>query len=581
MSTLRIRRVIAAAALVVGGLTGACSEPTSTDGVNAPPTEAPTTPTPAGALRVAPDTVTMVPGDSMYFVAVDSLASGSRGAATVAWSASGGTVDSAGLFRAPSQPGSYRVIARGANGADSALVVVGAGLDTSATPVTGTDSTASALLSGLQLDALPATLGLAPGGKQQFTAVARYAGRTYSIQASWLASGGTITSGGYFTAPTSSGSYRVIARLVIASYGISLADTSIVTVGSGTTTPPTTPTPTLSSVVLTPATASLALGATQQFTAQGRMSDGSATSVSVTWGATGGTVTPGGLYTAGGTAGTFRVIAVQQGGTRADTSAVTVTASAPTLTAVEVTPASASVATGATQQFSALGRMSDNSTSSVTVTWSATGGAITPGGLYTAGTTAGAYRVIAVQQGGTRADTSAVTVTSTPPASGTVANPGALPAASGQLKNVAAYTALNVRGMAAGSSYTDPVTGVRVWKVTSATCADVEQFERALVLGGPGAGEPGVGAGEVDVVHPDGQRVPGGLHAGRGVLQLAASALGDEDADVLEEPGDAAARVRGGGEPVAAVRHGDQHVRRYRVVPGGLQHRRLAAAGQG
>ena len=56
------------------------------------------------------------------------------------------------------------------------------------------------------------------------------------------------------------------------------------------------------------------------------MSDGSATSVSVTWSATGGTITTGGLYTAGATAGTFRVIAVRQGDTLADTSAVTITA---------------------------------------------------------------------------------------------------------------------------------------------------------------------------------------------------------------------------------------------------------------
>ena len=48
-----------------------------------------------------------------------------------------------------------------------------------------------------------------------------------------------------------------------------------------------------------------------------------------------------------------------------------------------------------------------------------------------------------------------------------MANPSALPTASGQLKNLTAYTALNVRGMAAGGSYADPVTGVRVWKMTS------------------------------------------------------------------------------------------------------------------
>ena len=54
----------------------------------------------------------------------------------------------------------------------------------------------------------------------------------------------------------------------------------------------------------------------------------------MTYSATGGTITTGGLYTAGSTAGTFRVIAAQQGGTLADTAAVTITAPPPTLTQV-------------------------------------------------------------------------------------------------------------------------------------------------------------------------------------------------------------------------------------------------------
>jgi len=45
--------------------------------------------------------------------------------------------------------------------------------------------------------------------------------------------------------------------------------------------------------------------------------------VSVAWNATGGTITPGGLYTAGTTAGTFRVIATS--GTLADTASITIT----------------------------------------------------------------------------------------------------------------------------------------------------------------------------------------------------------------------------------------------------------------
>ena len=48
------------------------------------------------------------------------------------------------------------------------------------------------------------------------------------------------------------------------------------------------------------------------------------------------------------------------------------------------------------------------------VTWSATGGTITAGGLYTAGAAAGTFRVIATREGDTPADTSTVTVTSTP-----------------------------------------------------------------------------------------------------------------------------------------------------------------------
>ena len=61
------------------------------------------------------------------------------------------------------------------------------------------------------------------------------------------------------------------------------------------------------------------------------MSDNSTAGVAVTWSATGGTVSGSGLYTAGSAPGTYRIIAVEQGGTKADTSAITVSAPAPTL----------------------------------------------------------------------------------------------------------------------------------------------------------------------------------------------------------------------------------------------------------
>jgi WD40 repeat protein len=46
-------------------------------------------------------------------------------------------------------------------------------------------------------------------------------------------------------------------------------------------------------------------------------------------------------------------------------------------------------------------------------------------------------------------------------------DPTLLPVATGQRPNVTAYAALNVPNQPAGFSYRDPVTGVKVWKVTS------------------------------------------------------------------------------------------------------------------
>ena len=188
--------------------------------------------------------------------------------------------------------------------------------------------------------------------------------------------------------------------------------------------PHTMPAPVLQQLILTPATAAVQVGATQQFSVSGKMSDGSTTSVTATYTATGGAITSGGLYTAGSTAGSYRVIAKISGGTLADTSTVTVTAAPPVLQQLILTPATASVQVGATQQFSVSGKMSDGSTTSVTATYTATGGAITSGGLYTAGSTAGSYRVIAKVSGGTLADTSTVTVTAATGRTYTTAFPG-------------------------------------------------------------------------------------------------------------------------------------------------------------
>jgi parallel beta-helix repeat protein len=82
------------------------------------------------------------------------------------------------------------------------------------------------------------------------------------------------------------------------------------------------------------------------------------------------------------------------------------------LAAVVLTPASASLATGATYRFAAVGRMSDSTVVPINVTYLATGGTITPDGNYSAGQSPGSYRVVAKATAGTLADTAQVSVVS-------------------------------------------------------------------------------------------------------------------------------------------------------------------------
>ncbi len=169
----------------------------------------------------------------------------------------------------------------------------------------------------------------------------------------------------------------------------------------------------VSQIIVTPAHMTLAAGATQQFTAYGRNAAGDSMAVPVDFSATGGVVTVDGLFTAGAAAGDYQVMAQERGGALADTASVTITvAGPPTLAQVVVRPTAATLAPGATRQFTAYGRLSNGDSVAVGVTYTATGGTITPTGLYTAGQTTGTYRVIAADTAGARADTASVVIAS-------------------------------------------------------------------------------------------------------------------------------------------------------------------------
>jgi uncharacterized protein (DUF1800 family) len=154
--------------------------------------------------------------------------------------------------------------------------------------------------------------------------------------------------------------------------------------------------------VISPSAATVGLGGTQQFSA----------SNVTTWSAVAGTITSAGLYTAPATTtstGTDTVKAVGPGGTS--------TATVTLVPKLVVSPATAAVMLGSTQQFSA---------SNVTK-WSAAAGSVTSAGLYTAPASmpaSGTDTVTATGPGGT--GTAIVTLQNYPAPTITSLTPAAL-----------------------------------------------------------------------------------------------------------------------------------------------------------
>ena len=169
-------------------------------------------------------------------------------------------------------------------------------------------------------------------------------------------------------------------------------------------------------VAVSPTDASVATGASQLFAAA---VTGTA-DTSVTWevaeGATCGSVSSGGLYTAPGAAGTCRVVVRSVAdATRTATATVTVTAPAPVV-AISISPTSATVAASGTQQLTAT----VTGTTNTAVTWAVSEGAacgsVTSSGLYTAPGAAATCHVVARSAADTtRTATATLTVTAPPP----------------------------------------------------------------------------------------------------------------------------------------------------------------------
>jgi len=203
----------------------------------------------------------------------------------------------------------------------------------------------------------PLSPGISLGTAQQLIATATYAdGSTQDISAlaSWTSStpaAATVSSSGLVTS-VSQGSSTIHA-----SYGTKSAFT-VATVGP----------PVLTALSLTPASATIAMGLSQQIVATGTYSDGSTQNITntVSW-----SIVPSGLVMSG-TAGLFTGVAPGTANMTASSGEVsatsTLTIGAPLLTSIVVIPEVANVRAGHAQQFIAAGIYSDGSAQDLTST---------------------------------------------------------------------------------------------------------------------------------------------------------------------------------------------------------------------
>ena len=262
-------------------------------------------------------------------------------------------------------------------------------------PGTGVDNPVA------QVIVSPDTLTLDPFENHQFQVFGRtQAGDSVPVSVRWSASAGPITASGMYTADTSAADATLTATLASGP----VSGTSKVRKRR------------LIRIVIDPKTATVSAGGARQFTVYGRKNTGDSVSVSVTYTATGGAISGGGGYTAGQTAGTYRVVAKQNGGSLADTATVTV-AIVP-VAAVTVTPASVNMPVGLTAQLAATPRdASGNPLAGRVVTWASSNAAVASvsgGGLVTA-VAAGVATITAASEG--QSGSATITVTIVPVAS--------------------------------------------------------------------------------------------------------------------------------------------------------------------
>ena len=327
-------------------------------------------------VKVSPGSVQLVAGQQQQFSATVT----GTGNTTVTWSVGGagcsgaacGTITANGLYTAPATvPAPPTVSVTATAAADSSK----------------TGSSTVTLIPSVSVSVTPASIHVAPGAQQQFSATVVGTGNQV---VTWGLSGpgctgltcGQINGSGRYTAPNSIPNPNVVNVTAVSVAYPAASGTATVYVGAG------------SPVVVTvsPSAATVLVSQTQQFSAQVTGTNNTA----VTWSVSGigcagtscGTVSQNGLYTAPSTQPTPSSVTVtatsQADPTRSGSATVMIALNI----VVSVSPTTVQLTTGQQAQFTATVTGSNNTN----VSWSISGtgcsgnacGAINASGLYTA-----------------------------------------------------------------------------------------------------------------------------------------------------------------------------------------------------
>ena len=205
----------------------------------------------------------------------------------------------------------------------------------------------------VSLAVTPAAPSIAPGATQQFTATATYSdGTTQAVVAAWTSATpavATVAAATGLATGASAGS-----AVISAAYSGKTASATLTVIP-----------PALLSIAVTPVAPSVALGASQQFTANGTFSDGTTQAVAATWTSASPAVAtvPAATGLATGASAGSAVISAAYGGKTASTT-LTVTPAA--LLSIAVTPQAPTVQIAATRQLAVIGTYSDATTQNLT-----------------------------------------------------------------------------------------------------------------------------------------------------------------------------------------------------------------------